>query len=95
MSREFMSLQRVPRGLWQGASRREWWAPLPRGATRPQAAILVRGVSPSHFPGRALREIAPRAGAFSRGARGETPRMQTALRPLRICRIFPAVHALH
>ena len=50
---------------------------------------------PLALPGRALREIAMHGGAFSRGARGGTPRMQTALWPLRICPIFPADHALH
>ena len=32
-----MSHQRVPLGLWRGATRREWCISLPRGATRPQA----------------------------------------------------------
>ncbi len=55
----------------------------------------MRGASPSRSPGRALREIALHAGAFSREREGYSPRKQTALWSLPICPIFPADHALH
>ena len=38
LSDKFLEFWRAPGGLWRGAARREWPAPLPRGATKPRAA---------------------------------------------------------
>ena len=52
--------------------RREWWAPLPRGATPPQAPIHMRGVSPR----------APRDAPFGSSPCAAEPSAGSARAPL-------------
>ena len=90
--------QRVPRGLVAAPRKRgrhasvavarprkEWWAPLPRGATPPQAAIHMRGVSPR----------APRDAPFGSSPCAPEPSAGSARAPLasRLPRCGPCQYA--
>ena len=86
VSRKFVALQRVPRGLWQGASGRVC-GPFSRGATRPRVPIFLRGIL-ARAPWRAPFGRSPCTSEPSAGVReGNPPRKQSALLPLRICPI--------